>query len=151
GYARVIQGIAGHARISVVIALIAIGLAFYGLTRVPTGFIPIEDQGYLLAAVQLPDGASLERTQKVMDRVQEIASTQGGVDQIMTIAGISVLDGNSSLANAGVAYIVLKDWSRRGKGEDLRSLFTSLNDKLSSILEARILVIPPPPIQGIGN
>src|ERR1700744_351804 len=151
GFNALIGAIVRHAGASVTIALILIGLGFYGLARVPTGFLPIEDQGYLLAAVQLPDGASLDRTQEVMDRVQEIASTQGGVDQIMTIAGISVLDGNSSLANAGVAYIVLKDWSRRGKGEDLRSLFTSLNDKLSSILEARILVIPPPPIQGIGN
>ena len=117
----------------------------------PTGFIPIEDQGYLLAAVQLPDGASIERTQAVMDHVQELASQQPGVDQIMTISGISALDASSSLANAGVAYIVLKEWSARGPGQDLRSLFVGLNQRLSVIPEARILVIPPPPIQGIGN
>src|ERR1700744_348678 len=151
GYARLIGRIVAHSNISVLVALLLIGLAGYGLSRVPTGFIPIEDQGYLLAAVQLPDGAALGRTQKVMDRVQEIASTQPGVEQIMTIAGISALDNSSSLANAGVAYLTLKDWSARGKGEDLRSLFTSLNQKLSAIEEARILVIPPPPIQGIGN
>ena len=74
-----------------------------------------------------------------------------GVDQVITIAGISALDNTSSLANAGVAYIILKDWSARGPGEDLRSLFVGLNEKLSGIEEARILVIPPPPIQGIGN
>ena len=151
GYARLIGFLVGHATASVVFALILIGAAGYGISRVPTGFIPIEDQGYLLAAVQLPDGASLERTQQVLDRVQEIASKQPGVDQIMTIAGISVLDANSSLSNAGVAYLVLKEWSARGKGEDLRSLFVGLNDKLSAIEQARVLVIPPPPIQGIGN
>jgi hydrophobic/amphiphilic exporter-1 (mainly G- bacteria), HAE1 family len=151
GYARLIGSLVAHSNVSVLVALILIGIGGYGLSRVPTGFIPIEDQGYLLAAVQLPDGASLERTQKVMDHVQEIASQQPGVDQIMTIAGISALDNSSSLANAGVAYIVLKEWSARGAGQDLRSLFVGLNEKLSVIPEARILVIPPPPIQGIGN
>src|SRR5579862_2801138 len=151
GYAGLIGALVRHSGVSVIVALILIAGGGYGLSRVPTGFIPIEDQGYLLAAVQLPDGAALDRTQKVMDHVQEIASKQPGVDQIMTIAGISALDNSSSLANAGVAYIVLKDWSRRGKGEDLRSLFVGLNEKLSIIQDARILVIPPPPIQGIGN
>jgi len=151
GYARLISSLVAHANISVLAALILIGIGGYGLSRVPTGFIPIEDQGYLLAAVQLPDGASLERTQKVLDQVQEIASGVPGVDQIMTIAGISVLDNSSSLANAGVAYIMLKEWSARGAGQDLRSLFVGLNEKLSVVSEARVLVIPPPPIQGIGN
>src|SRR4051794_20356845 len=151
GYARLIGRLVAHANISVFIALILIGIGGYGLSRVPTGFIPIEDQGYLFAAVQLPDGASIERTQQVMDHVQEIASKQPGVDQIMTISGISALDASSSLANAGVAYIVLKEWSARGPGQDLRSLFVGLNEKLSVIEEARILVVPPPPIQGIGN
>jgi HAE1 family hydrophobic/amphiphilic exporter-1 len=151
GYARIIGGLVRHAGLSVVVALILIAVGGYGLSRVPTGFIPIEDQGYLLAAVQLPDGAALDRTQRVLDQVQEIASKTPGVAQVMTIAGISALDASSSLANAGVAYLVLKEWSERGKGEDLLSLFTGLNQRLSVIPEAQILVIPPPPIQGIGN
>ena len=141
----------GTAGLSVIVALILIAIGGYGLSRVPTGFIPIEDQGYLLAAVQLPDGASLDRTQRVMDQVQEIVSKTPGVEQVMTIAGISALDSSSSLANAGVAYLILKEWSERGTGEDLLSLFNGLNQRLSVIPEARILVVPPPPIQGIGN
>ncbi|WP_050403809.1 efflux RND transporter permease subunit [Bradyrhizobium embrapense] len=151
GYTRIIGGIAGHARTSVLVALVLIGIAGYGLSRVPTGFIPIEDQGYLLAAVQLPDGAAIDRTQRVLDQVTEIARKTPGVEQVVTIAGISALDNSSSLANAGVAYVILKDWGARGPGEDLRSLVYGLNDKLAVIPEARILVIPPPPIQGIGN
>ncbi len=151
GYARIIGGLVRHAGLSVIVALILIAIGGYGLSRVPTGFIPIEDQGYLLAAVQLPDGAALDRTQRVMDQVQEIASKTPGVEQVMTIAGISALDSSSSLANAGVAYLVLKEWSERGPGEDLLSLFNGLNQRLSVIPEARILVVPPPPIQGIGN
>src|ERR1700742_3191230 len=151
GYAGLIGGLARHAGKSVTAALILIGLAGYGLSRVPTGFIPIEDQGYLLVAVQLPDGAALDRTQHVLQEVSEVAGKVPGVDQVISIAGISALDNSSSLANAGVAYLILKEWSDRGKGEDLRSLFVSLNEKMAAIPEARILVIPPPPIQGIGN
>ena len=151
GYARLIGFLTRHANASVIAALVLIAIGGYGLSRVPTGFLPIEDQGYLIAAVQLPDGAALDRTQKVLDRVGEITGKVPGVSQVITIAGISALDNSASLANAGVAYIILKDWAARGPGEDLRSLVYGLNDKLSVILEARILVLPPPPIQGIGN
>jgi HAE1 family hydrophobic/amphiphilic exporter-1 len=151
GYAGLIGRMVGHSGLSVISALIVIGIAGYGLSRVPTGFIPIEDQGYLLAAVQLPDGAALDRTQRVLDSVSEMAGKTPGVEEVISIAGISALDGSSSLANAGVAYLILKDWSARGPGEDLRSLVVGLNQKLAAIPEARILVIPPPPIQGIGN
>jgi HAE1 family hydrophobic/amphiphilic exporter-1 len=99
----------------------------------------------------LPDGASLERTQKALEKVSEIAGQTPGVAQVTTIAGISALDNSASLANAGVAYIVLKDWDARGKGEDLRSLVYGLNDKMAAVMEAQVSVLPPPPIQGIGN
>ncbi len=151
GYVRLIGRLANHAAISVVAALILIAIGGYGLSKVPTGFLPIEDQGYLIAAVQLPDGAALDRTQKVLDKVSEIVGKAPGVSQVITIAGISALDNSASLANAGVAYIILKDWDARGPGEDLRSLVYGLNDKVSTIMEARTLVLPPPPIQGIGN
>src|ERR1700694_2027314 len=151
GYGRLIGRLVAHSNLSVISALILIGIAGYGLSRVPTGFIPIEDQGYLLVAAQLPDGAALDRTQRVLDQISELAGKTPGVDQVISIAGISALDNSSSLANAGVAYLILKEWSARGPGQDLRSLFVGLNEKLSVIPEARILVVPPPPIQGIGN
>ncbi|MBC7578681.1 MAG: efflux RND transporter permease subunit [Tardiphaga sp.] len=151
GYAALVGRLVAHSHISVLAALILIGIGFYGLSRVPTGFIPIEDQGYLLVAVQLPDGAALDRTQRVLDQVSELAGKAPGVEQVISIAGISALDNSSSLANAGVAYLILKEWSERGPGQDLRSLFVGLNERLGAIQEARILVIPPPPIQGIGN
>ena len=150
-YAALISRMVAHSGFSVILALILIGIGGYGLSRVPTGFIPIEDQGYLLAAVQLPDGASLDRTQRVLDQVTEMTGKTPGVAQVISIAGISALDNSSSLASAGVSYLILKDWDKRGPGEDLRSLVIGLNKKLEAIPEARILVIPPPPIQGIGN
>jgi hydrophobic/amphiphilic exporter-1 (mainly G- bacteria), HAE1 family len=151
GYIALIRRIVARSGAWVVAVLILIGVIGYLFTRVPTGFLPIEDQGYLIANVQLPDGASLERTQKALDRVQQIASKTPGVEQVVTIAGISVLDGSSTLSSAGVAYIILDDWEKRGRGQDLLSLFTGLNRSLDVIEDARVMVLPPPPIQGVGN
>jgi HAE1 family hydrophobic/amphiphilic exporter-1 len=135
----------------VLIAAAIIGSAVYGMSRAATGFLPIEDQGYMLAAVQLPDGAALGRTQKSLQQIEQIANSVPGVERVITIAGISVLDNSASLANAGVAYVMLKDWSLRGKGQDLASLYKTLNEKLSDVQDGSVLVLPPPPIQGIGN
>jgi len=150
-YGVLIARMVGHSGLMAMIALAIMIAAGYGLSRVPTGFLPIEDQGYLLAVVQLPDGASLARTQAVLDHVADIARKRPGVANVVTVAGISPLDNSSSLANAGVAYVVLKDWSERGAGQDLRSLFMNLNQEMGRIEEARVNVLPPPPIQGIGN
>jgi HAE1 family hydrophobic/amphiphilic exporter-1 len=150
-YVRLMARMVGHSGVMVAAALMIVAAAALGFTRLPTGFLPIEDQGYLLAAVQLPDGASLARTQKALDRVSEIARATLGVSQVVTIAGLSVLDNSSPLANGGVAYIILKDWSQRGKGEDLLSLYVGLNKSLGQVEEARTIVLPPPPIQGVGN
>jgi hydrophobic/amphiphilic exporter-1 (mainly G- bacteria), HAE1 family len=150
-YARLIGRMVERSGLMCAIALIIIAGAGYGLSRVPTGFLPIEDQGYVLAIVQLPDGASLQRTKAVLDQVSEIAGKVPAVENVVAISGVSALDNNSTLANAGVAYIVLKDWSVRGKGEDLRSLFQTFNREFAAIKDARVVVFPPPPIQGIGN
>jgi len=151
GYAALITRMAGASPIMVALALAIVAAGGYGFTRVATGFLPIEDQGYLIASVQLPDGASLERTQRALERVGEIVRKTPGVAQVVTIAGISVLDNSAALANAGVAYIILKPWSERGAGEDLRTLFVGLNASLGAVEEASTLVVPPPPIQGVGN
>lgn len=150
-YARLIGSMVRRSTVMGIIALLIIGAAGYGMSRVATGFIPIEDQGYLLASVQLPDGASLGRTQDTLQQMSTIAKATPGVDKVVTIAGLSALDNNSTLANAGVAYIILKDWSLRGKGEDLASLYATLNKSLSGMADGTVLVLPPPPIQGIGN
>lgn len=151
GYARLMSRLVRHAGKMTVLALIAIGVTLYGFSRIPAGFIPIEDQGYMLATVQLPDGASLPRTQAVMEKLDAIAHKNPGVDKIVTIAGISALDNNSILSSAGVAYIILKDWDVRGKKLGLLPMYQSLSRELGAIEEATVRVLPPPPIQGIGN
>ncbi len=159
-YARVEHGYVGligwmvHRSAAMVgIALVLAGIGFWGIARLPTAFIPNEDQGYALVGVQLPDGASLERTQAALDAASRIALAIPGVDQAVQIAGISVLDNSASLANAGVAYVILKDWGVRGKatGQDLRTILTGLQAALDKLPDGTGFVIVPPPIQGIGN
>ena len=136
----------------VVLALILMAGGIYGLGRLPTGFLPLEDQGYFLVSVQLPDSASLGRTQAVMAKLQKAVATVPGVQDVICISGISVLDNSASLSNAGVAYVILKDWSQRtAASEGLAGMFQALTAAVAPIEEATTLVVPPPPIQGIGN
>ncbi len=152
-YARLIGRMTRHAIPLVAFALVLVGVAFWGLARLPTAFIPTEDQGYVVVALQLPDGASLERTQTALSRVSTIARAVPGVDQVIEIAGVSPLDNNASLSSAAAAYVMLKDWGERAraKGEDLRSLYFHLQSALDTLPDGKALVIVPPPIQGIGN
>jgi hydrophobic/amphiphilic exporter-1 (mainly G- bacteria), HAE1 family len=152
-YVWLIEAMTRRSGAMVVLALILVGFAVWGLTRVPTAFLPDEDQGYLIVSAQLPDGASKERTDAVMQQISKIAKTTPGVDHVVTVSGVSVLDNFASLANAGVAFVVLKDWGDRlkEKGQDLLSIDRRLNGALQGVPQAIAFALPPPPIQGIGN
>ncbi|HYZ31228.1 MAG TPA: efflux RND transporter permease subunit, partial [Crenalkalicoccus sp.] len=150
-YGRLIGGMVRHSAAMMVIALVLVGGSFYGLSRIPTGFLPTEDQGYVLVSVQLPDGAALDRTEVVLARVGELARAVPGVERVISIAGVSAIDNNATLANAGVAYVMLKDWSVRGRGEDLRSIYFRLMHAMEEIEAMTSIILIPPPIQGIGT
>lgn len=130
--------------------LALVALAIFGLTRIPTGFIPLEDQGYLAVSVVLPDGASLGRTEAVMDRLSAQITQIDGVANVVAIDGVSMLDNNASLANAGVLYVIFKDWDVRGKAEDLIVMYKKLSEIAANTLEAKVMVVVPPAIQGLG-
>ena len=153
GYTWVISHMTHYAVLAVIIGLIAGGIGVWGVAQLPTAFIPPEDQGYVMVSVQLPDGASLGRTQAALKKVTDVARATPGVDQVVAISGISVLDNSATLPNAGVAYVILKNWSERSKaaGTDLLSLYLRLSAALDKMPEAIGLVLVPPPIQGIGN
>ena len=153
GYGAVVGRMVRRSHAMAALALVLAGFGAWGVARLPTAFIPVEDQGYFIIGLQLPDGASLERTRAALTEAGRIAREVPGVDQVVEIAGVSVLDGNASLPNAGVAYAILKDWSGRGRGsgQDLRSLYTKLSTALDALDSAEAFVLPPPPIQGIGN
>ncbi len=153
GYVGLIGAMTRRSGAMVVLALLLVGAAVWGLTRVPTAFLPNEDQGYLIVSAQLPDGASKARTDAVMQQISKIAKTIPGVDHVITVSGVSVLDNFASLANAGVAFVILDDWDARlkAKGQDLRSILQNVNRSLQGVMQAVAFALPPPPIQGIGN
>ena len=151
-YLRVIRAMVQRSRLMVLVALALVALAGWGLTKIPTGFIPAEDQGYLMVAVQAPDAASLARTEKMMDEIARIGLQTPGVERAIAIGtgGPSPLDGDVSLANAGIVYLMLKNWDMRGKGEDLPHIYQNLSAQLNRMQEARTRLLIPPPIQGLG-
>jgi HAE1 family hydrophobic/amphiphilic exporter-1 len=154
GYARLIGAMTRRSGAMVVLALVLIGFAVWGLGRVPTAFLPDEDQGYLIVGVQLPGGASKQRTDAVMQRISEITRDIPGVDHAVTISGVSILDNFAHLANAGIAFVILKDWDTRlkEKDQDAASIRRRLNGALQQdVLEAMAFAALPPPIQGVGN
>jgi HAE1 family hydrophobic/amphiphilic exporter-1 len=121
-----------------------------GLGSLPTGFVPQEDEGYCMIGVQLPDGATLDRTLGVMEKVQKIvASTDGTVD-CLSIAGYSIIDG-AAAANTGFCVVTFKNWDERSDPSlHQEALLKTLQMKLYSIQEAGAFAFPMPSLPGVG-
>jgi len=152
-YTRLIGWMVRRAGAMVLAGLALSAVAVYGIARLPTAFIPIDDQGYLIVSLQLPDGASLNRTAASLQEVHQKVKDIPGVQNVIAISGISPLDNSADLANAGVGYIMLKPFSERdgAKGQDLLSIYGRVQKALETLDDGQPLVLPPPAIQGIGN
>jgi multidrug efflux pump len=150
-YAKVVRGLVRHTALAVFAYLALLALTAFTFIRVPGGFIPVQDMGYFLVVVQLPDGASFPRTDEVVRRVDEIARAEKGVAHTFAISGYSsVLQANQS--NVGAAFVIPEDFEKRkDKSLTAQALMNTLRQKYSGIKEARILVLPPPPLRGLGN
>lgn len=149
-YAGVIRRMVRHSVVVTLVALFLMALSIHGLVKAPTGFIPTEDQGYMMMIVQLPDAAGLDRTQAAMEKLAKEVSAVPGVAHVIQIGGISPLDNNASLANAGVFYVMLKPWDVRGKKEGLLPTYQALNRAAGTVPEANVMVAVPSPIPGLG-
>ncbi|MBV8267361.1 MAG: efflux RND transporter permease subunit, partial [Planctomycetaceae bacterium] len=142
-------------RISALVLLVYGGLlylTFWGFTHTPSGFIPTQDKGYLLVNVQLPDSTSLERTQKVMQRVEEIASKVPGVAHTVGISGQSILL-NSNAPNFGSLYVMLDEFHHRTR-PDLSgdAVASRLQEECQDeIQDGLINVFGAPPVEGLGT
>jgi hydrophobic/amphiphilic exporter-1 (mainly G- bacteria), HAE1 family len=152
-YARLIGRMVRVSGLMVLIGLTLAVVGIWGIARLPTAFIPNEDQGYLMIVAQLPDGAALGRTTAALDQATRIAQETPGVDRVIAISGLSALDNFADLANAGVSFVVLKPWDQRSKaaGTDILTIAERLQKGLGTAPDGRLTVVPPPPIQGIGN
>jgi len=120
------------------------------LVATPTGFIPQQDQGVLIGVVQLPPGASLERTDSIVRQAAAEVSQMAGVENVAAMAG---LDGASfsNASNAATMFIRLKDWDERGAKLSADAVAGAIMGKLGAVEEANIFVLSPPPVQGLGN
>ncbi len=150
-YVRLIDRMVHHSALMAVIGLGLIGLAIFGLGRIPSAFIPIEDQGYMMVSVQLPDSASIGRTNAMLALLDGKIAKLPSVENQITVSGVSLLDNSATLFNAGVIYVMLKPWDVRGSKEGLLPVYKELSEIAASTPGAKILVVPPPPIQGLGQ
>jgi multidrug efflux pump len=126
-------------------------LTYKGFTSVPTGFIPDQDKGYLLVNVQLPDAASLQRTEKLMARLDKMAHEIDGVGHTLAVQGMSFLT-NSNGSNLGSMYVILDEFEhRKGPGLSANDIAAKLRAKFRDIQEADISVFGAPPVDGLGN
>jgi HAE1 family hydrophobic/amphiphilic exporter-1 len=153
GYAAFIGRMVRYSGVMVVIALLVAGAGIWGLARLPTAFIPIDDQGYLIMALQLPEGASLGRATAALEQAAKAAREIPGVQQTIALSGVSVLDNSADLANAGTGWVMLKPFDVRLKAgdQDLLTIYQRLQKAVASLPDGQAFVLPPPPIQGIGN
>jgi multidrug efflux pump len=128
-----------------------LALTALGFKVVPGGFLPTQDRGYGVAFAQLPDAASLDRTQAVVDKMSKIARETRGVLNTMEIAGFNLFGGNQP--NTAAVFIPFKEFSeRRSKDELMPAILATLNARYrAEIPEAFVGVFPPPPVAGIGN
>jgi len=135
----------------VVVYIGLIGLTVYQFVQAPTGFIPQQDQGYLINIVQLPPGASLARTDEIARKVTKMVLSTPGIAHAVPIVG---LDGATftTAPNAAVVFTPLDDFAERAKkGQSAQALIGALNKQFAAIQEAFVISVAPPPVRGIGT
>ncbi len=151
GYSRLIQRFLKRSAVMAGVYVILMALAIFEFNRVPAGFIPDQDMGYVIVALQLPPGSSLARTDEVVQKaVKEIMSMEG-VENVVAFAGF---DGSTftNASNAATMFPVLKDFKTRKKlGLKYEDIIAEMRGRMGAMEEAFSVVIPPPPVRGIGN
>ena len=148
-YQKGVAGIVRRSGRSLVVYLLVIAAMAAGYASLPTSFLPDEDQGILMAQVQLPVGATDDRTQAVLKQFEGYMLEQPEVEALISISGLG-MGGNSQ--NSARAFIRLKDWSERtGAGQDAASIAQRATEALSSIGDANVFVMQPPAVRGLGQ
>ena len=150
-YRGAVRGVLRKSAIALAVYAGLLALTLVGFKRVPHGFVPTQDKQYLVAFAQLPDAATLDRTEKVIRRMAEIGSKQPGVENAVQFPGLSI-NGFVNAPNAGIVFFTLKPFEERhGKAEYGLNIAGALNAKFSGIQDAFVAVFPPPPVNGLGT
>ncbi|MEI6730739.1 MAG: efflux RND transporter permease subunit, partial [Pseudomonadota bacterium] len=150
-YSGRVEKLAKHKTIMMTVYVVLIGLTILMFKIVPQGYVPGQDKQYLVSFAQLPNGASLDRTEKVIRRMSDMALAHAGVESSVAFPGLSIA-GFSNSSNSGIVFVTLKPFSER-KSPELSgaAIAADLNKQYGAIEEAFIAILPPPPVQGLGT
>jgi multidrug efflux pump len=149
-YGRGVRGVISRKTLMMGIYLVLIGTTVLLFRAVPGGFVPPQDKQYLVGFTQLPDGASLDRTEAVVRRIGDIALKTPGVESALSFPGLSI-NGFTNSSNAGIVFLILKPFDERKTPElSAGAIAGNLNQQFGAIKESFSAVFPPPPVQGLG-
>ncbi len=150
-YGAAVSSILRRSGIALAVYAGLVALTVFGFNKVPHGFVPTQDKQYLVAFAQLPDAATLDRTEKVIREMADIGRKQPGVENAVQFPGLSI-NGFVNAPNAGIVFFTLKPFDERhGKDEYGLNIAGALNGKFSGIQDAFVAVFPPPPVNGLGQ
>ena len=150
-YGRIVGGMVRKAAFSMLLLIVVVGGILILGRHVPGGFIPDEDKGYLFVAVQLPEGASLQRTDEVLKQVEEIVTKTHGVRSALGIAGLNILN-SLNFSNTAMMFVGLEPWEERKAPElQAKAIAQAWTKKFAAIPGARAFAFGPPPLPGYGN
>jgi hydrophobe/amphiphile efflux-1 (HAE1) family protein len=151
GYGGAVRRVLRKSGIALAVYAGLLALTLFGFKQVPHGFVPTQDKQYLVAFAQLPDAATLDRTERVIRQMAEIGSKQPGVENAVQFPGLSI-NGFVNAPNAGIVFFTLKPFDERhGKDEYGLNIAGALNAKFGGIQDAFVAVFPPPPVNGLGT
>ncbi|HMV55269.1 MAG TPA: efflux RND transporter permease subunit [Rhodocyclaceae bacterium] len=150
-YGRRVTGILGRKALALGIYAVLLGLTYVLFVRVPPGFVPQQDKQYLIGIAQLPEGASLDRTEQVIRRLSDIALEVPGVKDSVAFPGLSI-HGFTNAPNAGIVFFGLDDFDKRTTPDrSAQAIAGAVNQRIGAIQDAFIFVLAPPPVEGLGN
>jgi multidrug efflux pump len=150
GYSGGVRSILSRKAAVMLVYAVMLGATFFLFRLVPGGFVPAQDKQYLVGFAQLPDGATLDRTEDIIRRMSEITMKEPGVESAVAFPGLSIA-GFSNSSNAGIVFSTLKPFEERKSPElSAAAIAMSLNKKYGVIQDAFIAMFPPPPVQGLG-
>ena len=149
-YANLIRRILRFAVIALIIYAGLLVLTYVGFKATPTGFIPTQDEGFLMMGAQLPDAASLDRTEAVRVKIDDILRTIPGIAHTVEISGFSILSG-ATQSNACTIFVILKSFEERNTpNQSMNAILAEIGRKTAGVQEATVATFPPPAVQGIG-
>ncbi len=150
-YSGGVKGVISRKTLMLVVYVALIGVTFGLFKAVPGGFVPAQDKQYLIGFAQLPDGATLDRTEDVIHRMGEMVKKNPNVEDAIAFPGLSI-NGFTNSSNSGVVFVTLKPFDERKRADQSGGAVAGqLNGAFSSIQDAFIVMFPPPPVAGLGT